>query len=65
MSARDDRPAYMAAMLSNNTRAALEIERRHGLDGYPPELVSVGLKAAAEGKDALQAVDAYLDGEEA
>jgi hypothetical protein len=58
---RDDRPAYMAAMLSGNHVQALAIERRHGLDGYPPDLVSVGLKAAAEGRDALEAVEAHIE----
>jgi hypothetical protein len=51
----------MAAMLSGNHVQALAIERRHGLDGYPPDLVSVGLKAAAEGRDALEAVEAHIE----
>ena len=38
------------------------IEQKYGLDGYPPELVSVGLRAAAEGRDPHEAVEAYIEG---
>ena len=42
----------------------LRIEQKYGLDGYPPELVSVGLRAAAEGKDPHEAVESYIEGKE-
>ncbi len=37
----------------------IRIEQDTGLFGYPPELVSVGLKAIDEGRDAHQAIHDY------
>ena len=54
--------AYAAAMIAGRDKECYRIECEHGLDGYPPEIVSIGLNAAAEGGDALNAVEAYLDG---
>lgn len=52
--------AYFKAMLANNTDACARIEQKYDLYGYPPELVSVGLRAVDEGKDPEEAVAAYL-----
>lgn len=52
---------YHKAMRSQDgSYICYRIERQHGLDGYPPELVSVGLKAIDEGKDGEAAVEAYI-----
>lgn len=42
---------YTNAMLRGDTNTCVRIEENHGLYGYPPELVCVGLKAAYEGRD--------------
>lgn len=60
-SALADREAYSKAMIRNDLHTCVEIEQRYGLYGYPPELVSVGLNAACEGKDPQQAVDDYIE----
>ena len=62
MTAAEDRAAYAKAMIAGRDDECYRIECRYQLDGYPPELVSIGLNAAAEGGDALDAVEAYLDG---
>lgn len=64
MSAADDKSAYFKAMIAGNCDACLRIERKYGLEGYSPEVVSVGLDAAVRGKDPEEAIDAYLAGEE-
>ena len=51
---------YMRAMIAGADRTCSAIERVHGLYGYPPEIVSVGLKAFDEGRDVGAAVEAYL-----
>jgi hypothetical protein len=51
----------MAAMVAGQDRVCIAIEQEHGLFGYPPELVSVGLRAIDEGKDADEAIDAYIN----
>lgn len=61
--ARADTVRYMKALIANRTNEALQIERKYGLAGYPPEVVSVGLQAATEGRDHLAAVDEYLEDE--
>lgn len=62
MTAAEDRAAYAKAMIAGRNDECIAIEKRHDLFGYPPELVSIGLNAAAEGGDALGAVEAHLDG---
>ena len=47
-------------MIDGRIDICARIEQRHDLYGYPPELVTVGLKAVAEGKDAHEAIDAYM-----
>jgi hypothetical protein len=56
-----DRDAYSKAMIRNDLNTCVDIEQRYGLYGYPPELVSVGLNAACEGKDSDQAIADYID----
>jgi len=51
---------YNAAMMAGNCELALRIEERCGLAGYPPEIVSVGLRAMDKGEDAGAAIDAYI-----
>ena len=58
-----DRAAYANAMRRNDLNACIAIEQRYGLFGYDPETVSVGLLAAAAGRDVALAVTAHLQGE--
>lgn len=60
--APSDAERYTRAMIDSDLAALVRIEQMHGLYGYPPEIVSVGLHAVAEGKDAHAAIDAYLEG---
>ncbi len=62
MTAAEDRAAYAKAMIAGRNDECYRIECRYQLDGYPPELVSIGLNAAAEGGDAHEAIEAYFDG---
>jgi hypothetical protein len=55
-----DYAAYARAMRENDLYACIAIERRHGLQGFAPDAVVEGLSAAARGRDALPAVEAYL-----
>lgn len=55
----------MKAMIAGQIDTCIRIEQRHGLFGYPPEVVSVGLAAADKGEDVDAAVDAYLAGGDA
>lgn len=59
-----DAQRYVRAMIDGNYAVMSRIEQEHGLYGYPPEIVSVGLHAAAEGRDVAAAVDAYLAGDQ-
>ena len=59
--ARIDREAYVKAMISGMPGVCYQIEQKYALDGYPPELVCIGLSAASEGKDPEQAVADYID----
>jgi hypothetical protein len=54
---------YAKAMRSGDINAALRIENKHNLIGYPPEIVTVGLRAFDEGKDVNDAVDQYIGGQ--
>lgn len=56
----NDAEVYFKAMIDGRIDICARIEQRHDLYGYPPELVTVGLKAVAEGKDAHEAIDAYM-----
>lgn len=59
-----DLEIYSKAMLRGDYDTCARIEDRHGMYGYPPELVTTGLAAIAEGKDGHKAIDAYINGEE-
>ncbi len=52
---------YTRAMAAGHLDTCIAIERAHDLYGYPPQLVSVGLKAADEGKDPVEAVEVYIE----
>ena len=53
---------YHKAMRSlDGMDRCIRIEQEAGLFGYPPELVSVGLKAIDEGKDADAEIAAYME----
>lgn len=52
---------YFQYMITCNSDAAYHMERQYGLDGYPPELVSVGLKGIDEGEDAHDAIQNYAE----
>jgi hypothetical protein len=54
--------AYIKAMIAGRDGECGRIEQAHGLYGYPPEIVSVGLAAVDEGRDASQAIDDYING---
>lgn len=58
-----DRTAYAQAMRRNDLHACIAIEKRYDLFGWSPEVVSIGLTAAAEGKDVNAEVEAFLHGE--
>ena len=60
--ARADMVAYAKALAAGRHQQALQIEQRYELDGYPPEIVSVGLRAAVDGRDHQAAVEDYLEG---
>lgn len=52
--------SYMEALASNDTQECIAIEQDHGLYGYPPEIVSVGLKAIDMGLDPDAAIDDFI-----
>jgi hypothetical protein len=62
--ARADLVHYAKALVANRIEEAIAIEKKYDLHGLPPELVSVGLHAAAEGRDALAAVDEHMEAED-
>ncbi|WP_158664375.1 hypothetical protein [Cupriavidus metallidurans] len=62
--APSDAERYTRAMIDSDLTTLVRIEQKHNLYGYPPEIVSVGLHAVAEGKNAREAIDAYLAGEQ-
>ena len=53
---------YTKALCRGNIDACIRIEERHGLFGYPPEIVSIGLRAFDDGEDVYAAVDSYIEG---
>jgi len=54
------RAQYFKAMLHGNNDRAYAIEIENGLDGYPPEIVSVGLEAIDFGRDPTAEIDKYI-----
>jgi hypothetical protein len=63
--AREDTARYHKALIAHRTDEALRIERKYQLDGHPPLLVAIGLHAASEGRNVFEAIDEYLEDEEA
>lgn len=59
--AKADKSAYFKAMMANHTGTCFQIEQKYGLDGYPPEVVSVGLAAACLGENAADAAARYCN----
>jgi len=53
---------YAKAMIKGDALKCFHIEQDNGLAGYPPELVSVALKAIDEGRDPDEALADYMDG---
>lgn len=58
--AKKDRDAYYMVMLHDDFETGVAIEHKYGLYGYPPEMVSAGLTAAAQGKDIEDALAGYV-----
>lgn len=52
---------YAAALRRGHTSVCIRIEQAHDLFGYPPEIVSVGLHAIADGRDAEDAIADYME----
>lgn len=52
---------YFKAMIAGQTNICSRIEQDNDLYGYPPEIVSVGLKAFDNGKNVQDAVAEYLN----
>lgn len=52
---------YARAMRAGNNDLCFSIERSQGLDGFPPELVSVGLLALEAGRDPYAAIGERFD----
>jgi len=55
-----DIETYFNALLQNNTSLCLNIERRYGLDGYPPNIVIAALQAKEEGKNMYKFIDKMM-----
>lgn len=51
---------YAKNMRAGNLGICFEIERRAGLAGFPPELVSVGLLALENGGDPYAAIKSHM-----
>lgn len=51
---------YLNALRAGHACTCIAIEQEHDLFGYPPEIVSVGLKAVDEGLDPHEAIAAYI-----
>lgn len=56
-----DLERYSKAMISGDFNTCVAIEQRHDLYGYPPEIVTVGLKAVADGQDMDLAIANHLN----
>lgn len=56
-----DLERYSKAMISGDFNTCVAIEQCHDLYGYPPEIVTVGLRAVADGQDPDLAIANYLN----
>jgi hypothetical protein len=45
MSVQDDLESYFSGMMNNDYMRCLSIEKRYGLDGYPPQVVTTWMSA--------------------
>lgn len=61
MTTKTDTDLYTAAMISGHADTCIAIEKRNGLYGHPPQLVSIGLRAIEEGRDPHEAIDAFIE----
>jgi len=61
MTTKTDTDLYMEAMISGHADTCIAIEKRNGLYGHPPQLVSIGLRAIEEGRDPHEAIDAFIE----
>lgn len=53
---------YHQAMMRGFTDTCIRIEQDHDLFGYPPEIVSVGLKAFDDGRSVQDAIaDRFME----
>lgn len=59
--ARFDLVAYHRCLITNRTAQALAIERRYGLEGLPPQLVSIGLEAVSNGLCPWDAIEQPME----
>lgn len=62
MTTKNDLQRYAEAMRNDLSATCMAIEQKYDLYGYSPEVVTVGLRAAVEGKDVQYAVQNYLLG---
>jgi hypothetical protein len=53
---------YAKALAGGDIDLCCSIERLHDLDGYPPTIVAIGLKAYDDGKDVGAVIDSVLVG---
>jgi hypothetical protein len=58
--AKYDLEDYGKALACGDTGRCLCIEREHGLDGYPPNIVIAGLRAKSEGKNMGKELDKMM-----
>ena len=52
-----DIESYHKGLMKNDVALCLAIERRYGLDGYPPNMVSVALQAMVNGENVGKVLD--------
>lgn len=57
-----DLEKYNRCLFNGDCEGAYRIECKHGLDGFTPELVSIGLDAIENGFDPYKAIDEHLEG---
>lgn len=57
----DDREKYISAIIRSDIECCIRIEKEHGLFGYTPELVCIGLSAIAQGQNAIDAIESYTE----
>ena len=58
--ARRDRDDYYLAMINGEPFTCYTIEQKYNLEGYPPDLVTLGLNAASNGIDPESFIETYI-----